>query len=98
DDAIAEIREVVGLRALVEPRLLGLDEVSDVRLFADVRFGSQVRKGSDLCALADGRWTGENGVRLERRAVFDDDVGEHAADVDGDVRADARRAAKNRAR
>jgi hypothetical protein len=43
DDAVAEVREVVGLGARPS-RLLRLDEVADVRLFADVALRPQVRE------------------------------------------------------
>src|SRR3546814_15381599 len=46
---------MVRLRALAEHRLLGFDEIADLRLFAEYRPGAQPREGADLAAPADRR-------------------------------------------
>src|ERR1035441_2309876 len=55
DDGIAEIGEMVGLRAAAQSGLLGLTEIADVRLLADAAFGAQMRVGSNHRAVADFR-------------------------------------------
>src|SRR5688572_31636599 len=45
---IADVREVVGLGAASDARLLDLDEVADPRLDADVRLRPQVAERSEL--------------------------------------------------
>src|ERR1035437_3755237 len=49
---VAKIGEVVGLRAFAQPRLLGLHKVADVRAFANVAAGPQMRVRSKLRAVA----------------------------------------------
>src|SRR3546814_17180840 len=46
---------MVRLRALAEHRLLGFDEIADLRLFAEYRPGAQQSEGADLAAPADRR-------------------------------------------
>ena len=55
DRRVAEVRQVVGLRPAPERRLLQLDEVADVRVFADVataaggaRTGRSARRADDV--------------------------------------------------
>ena len=48
DHRVAEIGEVVGLRAAAERGLLQLDEVADVRVLADVRLRPDVRERPEL--------------------------------------------------
>ena len=50
---IAEIGKMVGLGALSQLRLLGLDEIADVRPLADIAPGTQVRVRANLRAVAD---------------------------------------------
>ena len=47
DGRVAEVGEMIRLRPAAERRLLQLDEVADVRAFADVRSRPQVRERTD---------------------------------------------------
>ena len=53
DFGVAEIGQVVGLRSLAQLDLLGLDEIADVRAFADFAAGAQMRIRAEDCAGAD---------------------------------------------
>ncbi len=66
-DAVAEVREVVCLRAVIHRRLLQLDEVADMRLFADVALGTEMREGPDLGACPHHR-VGDDAIRLQGHA------------------------------
>jgi len=86
---VAQVLEVVGLGAARHLRLLGLDEVADVHLFAEVASGAQVREGADLGPAADAR-VDRHRVGLHDGVLAHRHVREDAADVDRGPPADAR--------
>ena len=86
DLRVAEVGEMVGLCALAEPRLFGLDKVAHVRVFADFASGAQVGKGADLRAIGDG------GI-LEDAALADENAVAQGAVLDHREGADAAAAA-----
>ena len=53
DLAVAEVREVVRLRAASDARFLRLDEVADVDLGRELGAGPEVREGTDHRIVAD---------------------------------------------
>ena len=85
DQAVADVGEVVHLRALAHDRLLGLAEVPDLGVFGEVAAGPEMREGSDVRAGSD--------VALGRHAVGEHDgvrvhdhVREHGARADARAR------------
>jgi hypothetical protein len=91
---VAKVRQMVGLAAAAEARLLGLDEVAHVHVRAQLRAGAQVREGPDLGVLADGG-LGDHAVRKDVRARAHHGVDENRTVVDARPGADARAAAQN---
>ena len=67
DDGVTEVVQVVRLGALAEGQLLGLDEVSDVRVLADSALGAEVGVGAEDGSVGDGG-------SVEDAAVADGDV------------------------
>src|SRR3546814_3226593 len=55
DGDIAQIGQMVRLRALADHRILGLDEIADLCLFAEYRARTQPREGTDIAPRAEGR-------------------------------------------
>src|SRR5690606_21920120 len=87
DFGIADIGEVVGLRATAEPARLDLDEVADVHLVAQLRarpqpgVGAKPAVGADIGIL-------ELRERMYFRTVADGDVAQHAVGTDAHAAAD----------
>src|SRR5439155_3998513 len=93
DVGVAEIAEMIRLRAAAEARLFRLDEVADVHLVFQDRAGSDVRPRPHLRVVADAGFAG-HAVGLEVHAIADGHVGEHAAGVDAAICPNLRRAAQ----
>src|SRR5664280_2745334 len=72
---VAKIGEVVGLGTFAQPRLLGLHEVADVRAFANVAPGPQMRVRSELRAVAH-HGIFQNAARPNQNSVADFAVGD----------------------
>ena len=90
DRRVAEVREVVGLRAGHQVRLLGLDEVAEPRVLVDPACPGRQCVNGPISARAPITASGQHRVRLDVRVLGDLDVGEHRAGVDPHAIADAR--------
>ena len=71
DGRVAEIREVVGLAACAQRRVLELDEVADVRVLADVGARSQMRERTDDARPAATVRIGDHRVIADDDAIAD---------------------------
>src|SRR5262245_20574715 len=89
DRRVAEVAEVVGLAALPDDRLLGLDEVAEVHLGTQLRPRTHVRERSDDRARTDHR-VGRDAVGPQLGARADLGVGQDAAVADAHAVPDAR--------
>jgi hypothetical protein len=88
DLRIAEVGEVIGLRAVAEARVLDLDEVADVDVRAEVGAAAHSCERADRCAGRDldaERFAVDVGEREDRHAVADRRVADHAVRADRDV-------------
>src|ERR1022692_4203637 len=84
---VAKIGEVVGLGTFAQPRLLGLHEVADVRAFADVAPGPQMRIRSKVRAVAH-HGIFQNAARPNQNPVADFAVGDDGVRANAAVGAD----------
>src|SRR5215468_4636916 len=88
DASIADIGEMIGLGAGVEPRLLYLDEIADVNVGVEICAGSQPREWPDP-RTATHMGTFKMGKRTDERAILDRHAGsEHHIGLDRDVTAE----------
>src|ERR1019366_5852638 len=84
---VTKLGEVVGLGTFAQPRLLGFHEVADVRAFANVAAGPQMRVRSELRAIA---YYGifQDAARPNQNAVADFAVGDDGVRPNAAVGAD----------
>src|SRR6266542_7107392 len=97
DEGVAEVSEVVRLRALAEHGLLGLDEVPDVGLLADLAAGPHARERAEDRARPDRRLLPDR-VRTDGHARCEHRVAQDDACPDVARRADPRAAEQAGAR
>ena len=76
---------MAGLGAGAEPRLLGLDEVADPRVFPELRTRAQARERSDRRPPVDTRAV-DHRVGFHRHAVREHRVANHAVGPDAHIR------------
>ena len=85
DIGIAQIGQVVRLRAVSHDRVLDLDEVADMHLASQLRAGAQARERADQCTCADadaGLLAVDMRERVDHRAGTEGRVGNHAVGAD----------------
>src|SRR5258706_6352619 len=88
DVCVADVAQVVGLRALAHHGILHLDVVADAHVLAQIGAGAEVRVRADDTAVADPGAL-EAAARLDPDVVADDRVFDHHARLDAAARADA---------
>jgi len=81
---VAEISEMIGLGAVVDPRRLHLDEIANVHLVSKRRAGSQARVRADARLGADSR-SFEVRERLDSRVAPHRHVAQHAMGANHDA-------------
>src|SRR5690606_37376658 len=88
DVRVADVAEVVRLGALLEARVLRLDEVADTHALAELRMRPEPREGAEGHAVLDPGFL-HHAVGLHLHVAADDAVLDHRTESDHAPRTDA---------